>query len=347
VKHKVVDQKPGEKPQPKQEKTIQEQFVETKEKGNSFVKQAKYSEAIPFYTQCISLLPSEVPSYTNRALCYLKVKEAKPMKAVEDCSQALKLQPGNIKALFRRAQGYRMLKKYKEALGDLASILKEEPKNKAAQKDMDECKDLYRTELREMQSKAQQSSSSTKKSGKKMKIEEVTSDTLASNKPPTKQSTKNKTCPLAKGSTMPSSTSKSSTTNSNKKINAVEFMQMWNGIKSGKSSEYSEILRQIEPTKLPELLSNKLDGKILENFVWAISDHFTSKENYKYGMTLLKSMHRVQRFSTMLMFLGTQEKTLLKSSMDTLESRAKQDGCEKTVFNEISQLRSQYRCSPL
>ena len=38
-------------------------------------------------------------------------------------------------------------------------------------------------------------------------------------------------------------------------INAVEFMQMWNGIKSGKSSEYAEILRQIEPTKLPECKS--------------------------------------------------------------------------------------------
>ena len=37
-----------------------------------------------------------------------------------------------------------ILKKYKETLGDLALILKEEPKNKAAQKEMDECKDLYR-----------------------------------------------------------------------------------------------------------------------------------------------------------------------------------------------------------
>ena len=36
------------------------------------------------------------------------------------------------------------MKKYREALGDLTIILKEEPKNKAAQKEMDECKALYK-----------------------------------------------------------------------------------------------------------------------------------------------------------------------------------------------------------
>ena len=107
-----------------------------------------------------------------------------------------------------------ILKKYKETLGDLALILKEEPKNKAAQKEMDECKDLYRAvnslivwlfcvekktkplgrsvtlgkwkwryflvfkkELKELQSKA----SNTSKKGKKMKIEEVTSEVFIYN----------------------------------------------------------------------------------------------------------------------------------------------------------------------
>ena len=64
-------------------------------------------------------------------------------------------------------------------------------------------------------------------------------------------------------------------------------------------------------------------------------------------MSLMKSMYRVQRFSTMLMFLGTQEKTMLKSAIDIMENRVKQDGGEKTMQNEISQLRSQYRCTQL
>ena len=42
----------------------------------------------------------------------------------------------------------------------------------------------------------------------------------------------------------------------------------------------------------------------------------------------------------MLMFLGTQEKTMLKSAIDIMENRVKQDGGEKTMQNEISQLRS-------
>jgi len=37
-----------------------------------------------------------------------------------------------------------ILKKYREALGDLTTILKEEPKNKAAQTEMDQCKVLYK-----------------------------------------------------------------------------------------------------------------------------------------------------------------------------------------------------------
>ena len=62
----------------------------------------------------------------------------------------------------------------------------------------------------------------------------------------------------------------------------------------------------------------------------------------------MKSMSRVQRFSTMLMFLGTQEKTMLRSIIDVMENRVKQDGGgERTLQNEINQLRSQYRCTPL
>jgi len=64
-------------------------------------------------------------------------------------------------------------------------------------------------------------------------------------------------------------------------------------------------------------------------------------------MSLMKHMFRVQRFSTNLMFLSTQEKALLKTTVDILENRVKHDGAEKAAYNEISQLRSQYRCASL
>lgn len=317
-------------------KSKQVEFSEIKEKGNGCVKKGNYEEAIEFYTKCINLLPSEVPSYTNRALCYLKLKQPKSTEAIVDCTSALKLQDGNIKALFRRAQSYKLLKRYKEALGDLTTILKEEPKNSAAQKEMDECKELYRVELREIQK------SRPKSKGKKMKIEEITSDSINKTQS-TKQTTKTDTCPMARGNT---NSSQKPASLASKKISGVEFMQMWNGIKSGKSADYAEILRVIDPSKLQELMSNKIDGKILENFIRAVHDHFTSKEHFKYGMLLMKHMYRVQRFSTNLMFLGTAEKTLLKTTIDILDNRVKQEcSVDRSLQNEISQLRLQYHCS--
>lgn len=35
-------------------------------------------------------------------------------------------------------------------------------------------------------------------------------------------------------------------------MTGFEFLQAWNGIKSEKSADYAELLKQVEPHKLPE-----------------------------------------------------------------------------------------------
>jgi hypothetical protein len=50
-------------------------YDELKDKGNTYVKKHEYGSACACYTECISIQPTEVAPYTNRALCYLKLSE--------------------------------------------------------------------------------------------------------------------------------------------------------------------------------------------------------------------------------------------------------------------------------
>ncbi|XP_017539778.1 mitochondrial import receptor subunit TOM34 isoform X1 [Pygocentrus nattereri] len=103
-----------------------------KEEGNALVKKGEHKKAVEKYTQSLGQDPTEVTTYTNRALCYLSLKMYK--EAVKDCEEALRLDSANIKALYRRAQAYKELKDKKACVQDLNSLLKIEPKNTAAQK---------------------------------------------------------------------------------------------------------------------------------------------------------------------------------------------------------------------
>lgn len=103
-----------------------------KEEGNALVKKGEHKKAAEKYTQSLKQDPTEVTTYTNRALCYISMKRYK--EAVKDCSDALEMDAANIKALYRRAQANKELKESKACMEDLNSLLKIEPNNGAAQK---------------------------------------------------------------------------------------------------------------------------------------------------------------------------------------------------------------------
>ncbi|XP_041944111.1 mitochondrial import receptor subunit TOM34 [Alosa sapidissima] len=103
-----------------------------KEEGNALVKKGEHKKAVEKYTQSLKQDPTEVTTYTNRALCYNALKKYK--EAVKDCSEALGLDAANIKALYRRAQANKELKENKACIEDLNILLKIEPQNTAAQK---------------------------------------------------------------------------------------------------------------------------------------------------------------------------------------------------------------------
>ena len=55
-----------------------------------------------------------------------------------------------------------------------------------------------------------------------------------------------------------------------------EFTQRWSSVSSHNNStrEYAELLEQIPPTKLPEVITSKLEGTMLNNILAAISKEF-------------------------------------------------------------------------
>ncbi|KAM4612744.1 mitochondrial import receptor subunit TOM34 isoform 1-T3 [Polymixia lowei] len=103
-----------------------------KEEGNALVKKGQHQKAIERYSQSLKHNPTEVTTYTNRALCYLSVKQYRA--AVRDCDAALLIDTSNIKALYRRSQAHRELKDITSCVEDLNSLLEVEPKNSAALK---------------------------------------------------------------------------------------------------------------------------------------------------------------------------------------------------------------------
>ncbi|XP_041638620.1 mitochondrial import receptor subunit TOM34 [Cheilinus undulatus] len=103
-----------------------------KDEGNTLVKKGEHKKAIEKYTQSLKHNPTEVTTYTNRALCYLTVKQYRD--AVRDCDEALMIDSSNVKALYRRAQAHKELKDVKACVDDLNNLLKVEPKNTAALK---------------------------------------------------------------------------------------------------------------------------------------------------------------------------------------------------------------------
>ncbi|GBP51153.1 RNA polymerase II-associated protein 3 [Eumeta japonica] len=113
---------------------LREEAQYEKEKGNNFVKQEKWDDAISCYNRAIELIKDDAIYYANRALCHLK-KESLHL-AEADCSQALKLDPTYVKALQRRAAAREKLGSLRGASADLTEVLKLEPKNTAAAKQL-------------------------------------------------------------------------------------------------------------------------------------------------------------------------------------------------------------------
>lgn len=103
---------------------------EFKDKGNICVKANDFKKAVGFYTEAIRSYKFDPVYFSNRALCYLKLKRY--VDCIEDCSIAIQLEPTCVKAFYRRMQANDAMANVDEALKDCEKVLQLEPNNKDA-----------------------------------------------------------------------------------------------------------------------------------------------------------------------------------------------------------------------
>lgn len=137
-----------------------EQAKIQKEKGTKYFTSNRLNLAIKVYQKVFKYLDTksdfegdlekernnlELTTNLNLALCYLKTDEN--LLAKEVCTKALELDPENEKALFRRGQAHLKLASPEDAIVDFQQVLKIQPKNTAASKQISVCNYLIKKQL--------------------------------------------------------------------------------------------------------------------------------------------------------------------------------------------------------
>ncbi|XP_036001091.1 sperm-associated antigen 1A isoform X1 [Fundulus heteroclitus] len=120
-------------------------FTLLKHEGNSLVKKGQFQEALEKYSECLSVKSDECAVYTNRAICFLKLRRYEEAK--QDCDSALQLDPANKKAFYRRALAFKGLQDYLSASSDLQEVLQLDPKVREAEQELEEMTCLLRQSL--------------------------------------------------------------------------------------------------------------------------------------------------------------------------------------------------------
>lgn len=106
-----------------------------KEKGNAAYRRGDFEMAIGFY-EAAHGLESELPHYQlNLAAAHLKLNNW--MEAEEACTKVLK-QHRNVKGLYRRGRARRMLGRNDDAIQDLRAVLRLQPTNSDAIRELTE-----------------------------------------------------------------------------------------------------------------------------------------------------------------------------------------------------------------
>ena len=98
-----------------------------KEKGNKFVQERQYAEALNCYSKAIELDANDPILYSNRSAMYYNLNYFD--NAILDAEMAITLRPTYAKAYLRKGNALEGLKRYKEALDSYEAGLKQDPDN--------------------------------------------------------------------------------------------------------------------------------------------------------------------------------------------------------------------------
>ncbi|XP_030336758.1 sperm-associated antigen 1 isoform X2 [Strigops habroptila] len=287
----------------------EEKFKTLKTEGNDFVKKGKYEEAVNKYSECMELNTKECTIYTNRALCYLKL--CKYEEAKQDCDHVLQIEDSNIKAFYRRALASKGLQDYQASVDDLNRVLLIDPNILEAKKELEEV-----THLLNVDSSA--GAGSQEKQRKRITIQEVTgSDEEEEGQFATSEDvTDGVASKEAVQESVPLKTSEK--LHISEPTNAYDFGQIINAVNTNKDkAACADLLTVTDPKKLPELLSNKLEGEIFLVFIQSLEYYVVGKDPglvYQHLFYLSKA----ERFKVVLALLSKNEKEQVQQLFDLL-----------------------------
>ena len=117
-----------------------------REHGNQCFRRHEWTQAIRNYTRSIGFNPSNVASYSNRAMAYLKLKAFQDSEA--DCCAALDIDPLHVKSLLRRATARNALGRHKAAFLDITKVFKLDSNNRQAAALHDKTRELILASVR-------------------------------------------------------------------------------------------------------------------------------------------------------------------------------------------------------
>ena len=363
------------KPMTKDEKRAQltqQLFAKLKKEGNELVRKGNFAKAVESYNQCIKICPDEVASYTNRALCFLKLK--KDASASSDCTTAIKLDAKNVKAYYRRAQASKNLKKYVEAEKDLKKVLEIEPLNKPAASELSEVQKLTRTKRKVPIQDVSDSSDSDEKEIEKKKIEMKESKTssdlgskttgnVRSSSPTVSNASSSAKVPAAfdkkdeikqkVSSKKPRSGSpfhqsdKTATEISlfrskiPEKLTPYEFGNLWNSVQPKSNIDaYKCILDNILTTELPVMVSNKITDHMITVMAEISRKHVHENEAGR-AYDILLQLTKADRFEMAAMFLSKKDKLTVQNAFREMEKISKMKSVTYTREN-LQNLRKLY-----
>lgn len=121
-------------------------FNSLKEAGNQHFKAKEYEKAKKLYTKAIGIRKDAAVVYCNRAMCNLNLKLY--YDALNDCNIAIRIDPNMTKAYYRRGTALSELSRYRLALDDFEMVLRNEPDNSFAIRQISEIKTLLHNDSR-------------------------------------------------------------------------------------------------------------------------------------------------------------------------------------------------------
>lgn len=303
-----------------------------KEKGNQLFKEGKYDEAIESYGIGIECDPRNPMLYANRAMAFLR----KNMLGVaeEDCSRALAWDDSYVKAYHRRGLAREGLGKLQLATEDFRKVLQLDPNNKEAAQRLQTLEQKVKTGDEE-KSEALQQQESTKagsKSGAKVEkgpvatvvqVEPIYKPKCESKKPlrrvPIRDVPPIDSCIPRENADATSAVLRAPDVPAAAQ-SAFQFYVDWKKLARFPNLRY-QYLKQLDPTRLPVLFRQWMETELFSEILAVLEEHFV-RDDLDVS-PILENVAKVGRFSTMVMFLGNEDRSRLRRLIDNIVSKSK------------------------